>query len=98
MVALDKLTGKTIWTAKELNDEAGYSSVVIVEVGGVKAYPTITASAGVGVRASDGKLMWRYPDAANNTANITTPVFHDNRCSTAPATERGALLGLRAEA
>ena len=27
MVALDKMTGATIWTAKELSDEAGYASV-----------------------------------------------------------------------
>jgi outer membrane protein assembly factor BamB len=26
IVALDKLTGKTVWTTKELSDEAGYSS------------------------------------------------------------------------
>jgi outer membrane protein assembly factor BamB len=74
MVALDKMTGKTIWTAKELGDEAGYSSAVAVEVGGVRAYTTLTGSAGVGVRASDGKLLWRYRTAANGTANITTPV------------------------
>ena len=79
MVALDKMTGKTIWAAKELSDEAGYSSVVIVDVGGIKAYTTITASAGVGVRASDGKVMWRYPEAANNVANITTPVVSGNQ-------------------
>ena len=40
---------------------------------------TLTASAGVGVRASDGKLMWRYPSAANSVANIATPVFFDNK-------------------
>ena len=30
------------------------------------------------MRASDGKLMWRYPAVANGTANIATPVFFDN--------------------
>jgi len=79
MVALDKMTGKTIWTAKELGDEAGYSSAVVVDVEGVRAYTTFTASAGVGVRASDGKLLWRYAPAANGTANITTPVVQGNR-------------------
>jgi outer membrane protein assembly factor BamB len=74
MVALDKMTGKTIWTSKELSDEAGYSSAVPVDVGGVRAYTTLTSTAGVGVRASDGKLLWRYRAAANGTANITTPI------------------------
>ena len=74
IVALNKMTGATIWTSKDLSDEAGYSSAVVVDVGGVRAYTTITSDAGVGVRASDGKLMWRYQNAANNTANITTPL------------------------
>ena len=79
MVALDKMTGKTIWTSKELSDDAGYSSAVVVDVEGVRAYTTFTASAAVGVRASDGKVMWRYPRAANGTANIATPVVHENK-------------------
>jgi len=45
----------------------------------VRVYITLTADAGVGVRASDGKLLWRYPQVANNTANVATPVFADNK-------------------
>jgi outer membrane protein assembly factor BamB len=79
MVALDKMTGKTIWTAKQLNDEAGYSSPMVVDVGGVRAYTTMTAQAAVGVRASDGAVLWRYAPPANGTANITTPVVDGPR-------------------
>jgi outer membrane protein assembly factor BamB len=79
VVALNKMNGETIWTSKELSDEAGYSSAVVVEVGGVRAYTTITSDAAVGVRASDGKLLWRYPTPANATANITTPVVSGNQ-------------------
>ena len=67
MVKLDKMTGKTVWTSKELSDTAGYSSVIVADVQGVRTYMTFTATAGVGVRASDGKLMFRYPNAANRT-------------------------------
>jgi outer membrane protein assembly factor BamB len=79
IVALDRMTGKTIWTAKELNDDAGYASAVVVDVEGVRAYTTFMASEAVGVRASDGKVLWRYRPAANRTANIATPVVHDNK-------------------
>jgi outer membrane protein assembly factor BamB len=79
MVALDKMTGKTIWTAKNLNDAAGYSSPMVVDVGGVRAYTTLMASAAVGVRANDGEVLWRYPPPANGTANITTPVVDGSR-------------------
>jgi outer membrane protein assembly factor BamB len=79
MVKLDKMTGKTVWQTKELSDPAGYSSPIVADVQGVRSYMTFTAGAGVGVRASDGKLMWRYDRAANGTANITTPLFFDNK-------------------
>ncbi len=79
MVKLDKMTGKTVWTASDLSDTAGYASPIAADVQGVRTYMTFTAGAGVGVRASDGKLMWRYERAANGTANITTPLFADNK-------------------
>jgi outer membrane protein assembly factor BamB len=98
MVALDKMTGQTIWTSKELSDEAGYASPVVADVQGVRTVMTLTADAGVGVRASDGKLMWRYRTAANNTANIATPVFFDNKVFyTSDYGTGGGLLSLRAE-
>jgi outer membrane protein assembly factor BamB len=92
MVKLDKMTGKTIWTAKELSDPAGYSSIVAADVQGVRTYLTFTASAGVGVRASDGKLMFRYPAAANRVANIATPVFAGDKVFFTSAYGTGAGL------
>ena len=79
IVKLDKMTGKTVWTSKELSDTAGYSSITVADVQGVRTYMTFTAQAGVGVRASDGKLMFRYSKAANGVANIATPVFANNK-------------------
>jgi outer membrane protein assembly factor BamB len=79
MVKLDKMTGKTVWQTRDLSDAAGYSSPIVADIGGVRTYMTLTSAAGVGVRASDGKLMWHYERAANNTANITTPIFFDNK-------------------
>ena len=98
IVKLDKMTGKTVWTSKELSDTAGYSSVVAADVQGVRTYLTFTADAGVGVRASDGKLMFRYEAAANRTANITTPVFSNNRVFfTSAYGTGGGLLNLTAQ-
>ena len=78
IVKLDKMSGKTVWTSKDLSDPAGYSSIIAADVQGVRTYMTFTATAGIGVRASDGKLMFRYPTAANNVANIATPIFSNN--------------------
>jgi outer membrane protein assembly factor BamB len=97
MAALDKMTGKTVWVAKELSDEAGYASPIVADVQGVRAIMTLTAEAGVGVRASDGKLLWRYRPVANSTANIATPVVQDNKVFyTSSYGTGGALLTLGA--
>ncbi len=99
MVALDKMSGETIWTSEELSDEAGYASVIAADVAGVRTLMTLTGENGVGIRASDGKLMWEYPRVANRIANVATPVFHDNKVfySSSYGTG-GALLGLTVQA
>jgi len=99
VVALDKMTGKTIWASKELNDEAGYASVIAADIQGVRTLVTLTSEAGVGLRASDGKLMWKYGRVANRTANIATPVVFDNKVFYSSGYDTGgALLGLKAQA
>ena len=98
IVKLDKMTGKTVWTAKELSDTAGYSSIIAADVQGVRTYMTFTASAGVGVRASDGKVMFRYPKAANQVANIATPIYSNNKVFfTSAYGTGGGLLDLSAQ-
>jgi outer membrane protein assembly factor BamB len=99
VVALDKMTGKTMWTSKELSDEAGYASVIAADVQGIRTLMTLTAQGGVGVRANDGKLMWKHTRVANNTANIATPIFHENKVFyTSDYGTGGALLQLTAQA
>jgi len=97
IVALDKMTGKTVWQSAELSDGAGYSSAIAADVQGVRTVMALTAEAGVGVRATDGKLLWRVRNVANRTANIATPVFSDGRVFyTSGYDTGGALLTLRA--
>jgi outer membrane protein assembly factor BamB len=82
MAALDKLTGATVWTSQDPAggaEEAGYASPIAFDIGTVRQYATFTALGAIGVRASDGKFLWRYDKVANGTANITTPVFHRNQ-------------------
>ena len=98
MVALDKMTGKTVWTSAGLSDEAGYASAIAADIGGIRTYMTFTADAGVGIRASDGKPMWKYTKAANRTANIATPVFMNGKVFfTSSYGTGGALLNLAAQ-
>jgi len=92
MVKLDKMTGKTLWVSKDLSDTAAYSSIVVADVQGVRTYMTFTANAGVGIRASDGKLMFRYTKAANDVANVATPIYADNKVFFSSAYDTGGGL------
>lgn len=92
IVALDKNTGSTIWKSAELSDPAGYASLIAADIAGVRCYTTLNANAGVGVRASDGKLLWRYTSAANRVANCATPVVSGNKVFYTSAYDTGCGL------
>jgi len=77
MVALDKQTGKVIWKCAGTGDRPGYASPILIEYQGLQQIVTPMSKAIVGVRASDGKLLWRYPHEVYTDQNITTPLFHD---------------------
>jgi outer membrane protein assembly factor BamB len=76
MAALDKKSGKVLWTTSMAGGKAGYASPVISHGGGVKQYVTLMGKGLIGVRASDGQMLWNYPRIANNTANVPTPIIH----------------------
>jgi outer membrane protein assembly factor BamB len=76
IVALDKKTGEPIWkSAISEGDQAGYSSAIVVEAGGVKQYVQFLQKGLVAVDAKTGKFLWRYGRTAEGSpANIPTPV------------------------
>jgi outer membrane protein assembly factor BamB len=93
LVALDKKTGVTVWTSQvPEGDGAGYSSVIVAEVQGQRQYVQFLGRGVVGVAADDGKYLWRYDQPANRTANISTPIFHDNCVFAASAYGKGGGL------
>ncbi|QDT31803.1 PQQ-binding-like beta-propeller repeat protein [Thalassoglobus polymorphus] len=98
IVALDKKTGKDVWRTSVPNlgekgkDGAGYSSIVVSEAAGVKQYVQLVGKGLIGVRASDGKLLWNYNRVANGTANIPTPVPFDDHVFASTGYGTGAVL------
>jgi outer membrane protein assembly factor BamB len=98
IVALDKLTGETLWTTRGLSDRASYSSCIVADVEGIRMIMAFTAHAAVGVQASDGSVMWSYERVANRTANVATPIFYKNKVFYSSAYGTGAaLLELKVE-
>lgn len=79
MAALNKLTGKPVWSAVVPgNPQASYSSIIPVDVGGIRQYVNFTHTGVIGVRAADGRPLWGDTTAANGTANCSSPVASDN--------------------
>ena len=77
IVALNKKDGSLIW--KSQSDHAGYSSAIPVQVGNTTQVVFFTQTRALGLDLKDGKLLWEYPRAANNVANVATPVARGNR-------------------
>jgi outer membrane protein assembly factor BamB len=77
LVALNKKTGELLWQTRDFTDKSGYSSVIVIEVNGVRHYCQITGDHVVGVAPGDGKMLWKYP-RKGRTAVIPTAVFADD--------------------
>jgi outer membrane protein assembly factor BamB len=97
VVALNKLTGDEVWRCPDPggpkgNVGAGYASIVISHAAGVKQYVQLVGRGVIGIRATDGKLLWSYNRIANGTGNIPDPLCFDDYvfCSTGYGT--GAAL------
>ena len=77
IVAINKLNGKTLW--QNHNDEAGYSSPMLLRTGSLQQVVFFTGQRALAVDPRDGRLLWSYNRASNSTANIATPVVRGNR-------------------
>jgi outer membrane protein assembly factor BamB len=90
VVALNKANGAPIW--KSQSDGAAYSSAIPFEAGSTHGMAILTASAAVGLNLKNGELLWRYPNVANRTANIATPVVRQDRVFVSSAYNTGGAL------
>jgi outer membrane protein assembly factor BamB len=99
MVALAKDSGAVLWKCPVplRHPEAGYSSVVVAKVGGVRLYVQLLNGGLVGV-SDDGRFLWKYEQLGPNTANIPTPIVLGDRVfASAGYGKGGALLRLKAD-
>jgi outer membrane protein assembly factor BamB len=92
LVALDKKTGKPLWTCPVKGDRgAGHSSVVIASLAGRKIYVQTTAAGAFAVDAATGRFLWAYP-IDQTTAVIPTPIVRGDLVFFAAGYKRGGAL------
>jgi outer membrane protein assembly factor BamB len=76
LAALEATTGDVVWQSREFTDPAQYPSPIAIDWAGVRQYVQLTMESLVGIRATDGKLLWKsyWP---GRTAVIPTPIYRD---------------------
>ncbi|HXG56799.1 MAG TPA: PQQ-binding-like beta-propeller repeat protein [Vicinamibacterales bacterium] len=72
VVAYDAATGKRAWAA--LDDQASYSSPMLVTVAGVRQIVLFTATRLVGITPERGELLWEFPWKTEYEVNASQPV------------------------
>jgi outer membrane protein assembly factor BamB len=77
LAALDKKTGKTVWTTKGLGDKSAYCSPIAFDRGPTRLIATVTENHFIGVNAKDGTLLWKTPFRNRWQAHPNTPIYHD---------------------
>ncbi len=79
LVALDKRTGKTVWTSTGFSDQSAYCSPILVKRGNLTLIVTITARHVAGLDADSGKLVWEQPfdTTAEDPNHSVAPVCQD---------------------
>ncbi|MCX7887308.1 MAG: PQQ-binding-like beta-propeller repeat protein, partial [Verrucomicrobiae bacterium] len=77
MAALNKFSGKTVWTTPATGDKPGYTSPIVFEHAGRRQIVTMTSASAIGVAADSGKLLWRYDQPARYDVNASQPIYHD---------------------
>ncbi len=92
VVAFNKTTGDVLWKASQPETRgAGHASIVISEIGGQRVYVQLTAGGAMGIRASDGTVLWNYP-IEQTTAVCPTPIIKDDLVFIAAGYKRGGAL------
>ena len=95
--ALDKHTGRTVWTTPPLGDDrVTHSSPILFRYAGRRLITNCSSAHGFGVDADTGELLWTVPLKNRFGTNIATPVYGSGRVFyVTPYTELGRVYRLR---
>jgi len=85
MVALNKMTGETVWESKSLNDKPAYVSPLMIERNGKKQIVTVTENNAIGVNPINGNIDWQFDYGSyaggqwKANINTNTPLYQDGK-------------------
>ncbi len=79
VVALDKMTGKTIWTSKGLSENSAYCTPALIEIRDTRLIVTMLKKSVVGLDAKTAKVLWKdnVKIGIGRANHPVTPLYHD---------------------
>jgi outer membrane protein assembly factor BamB len=83
-------TGELAWKAGD--DPPGYSSPVLLEVGGRRQVVVFTGASAIGLVPESGAMLWRYPYETDYDCNIATPIAVDGKVFISSGENHGSVL------
>jgi outer membrane protein assembly factor BamB len=102
IVALDKVTGRTIWATTGIDELSAYCSAILIKRGANRLLVNLIQKSIVCVATDTGKLIWREPYETYYDAGTVTPVYENGRLYVTSVVERefttgGVMLELSAD-
>lgn len=100
MVALNKMTGETVWTCQVGSERSSYCSPILVKRGSNKIIVTMTDTYVFGVDAKTGTLLWQDSEkdqfgGESKSINPVSPIYHNGKVyATSGYDDGGAMLAL----
>jgi outer membrane protein assembly factor BamB len=79
IIALEKSTGKLIWSGKGKGETSAYCTPLVTKVGSRNLLVTHTENNILGLDADSGELLWSYPHVNRWGVHPNTPLFHNNQ-------------------
>lgn len=91
MVALDKLTGKIVWTSKAMGDPVSYCSPIVVKFPQRDVLVNVSHEYLLGLDAKSGELLWSYKEDSVKREGeyCNTPVYADGFIYGVSGVEKG---------
>ncbi len=77
IIALDKNSGKLIWSSAGNGEISAYCSPLLVTTGGRKILVTNTQKSILGLDAETGKKLWSYDQVNQWAVHANTPLYSD---------------------
>jgi len=85
VVALNRFTGKKVWSSKGEGEIATYNSPILINYNGLKLVIAMTSHSVMGIDAATGEKYWRIEQTQQNKIHANTPLYFDGKLVIASA-------------